>query len=240
MSHDEKSPDQNLPSYEDSITTRPFVDNRADGQRILDQLTTARAQNIRLVVDAQIYPIIERRAERGISQTVLALIPSSILKADDNDSSEYTRETSSDTAVEVHGLVSVEDMQQIQLQGDSNHFEFWQQKDVVYDLQRVLQERLSSSPIFSGDTKDSGIFANPLPERTSPPTAQKTRFFGRRISKSAVQQTSQASNAAQPIRSPHFEVKVGLEEVCLRTVSFMGLYATITKPAVIVRVTAKC
>jgi hypothetical protein len=79
MTYDQKS---NLPSYEESVTGNSFQDHRPDGQRILDQLTTVRAQQIRSTVNTQIYPVIARRAERGLSQTVLALIPSNIIAVD--------------------------------------------------------------------------------------------------------------------------------------------------------------
>lgn len=68
-----------LPSYE-GVT---FQDQRPDGQRILDSLTTVRATHIQSTVNTHIYPLIEKRAERGLSQTVLALIPSNVMAVDE-------------------------------------------------------------------------------------------------------------------------------------------------------------
>ena len=81
MASDEKI---SLPSYEESVTGSAFQDQRPDGQRILDSLTTVRAQHIRATVNTHIFPVIERRAERGLSQTVLALIPSNAMAIDES------------------------------------------------------------------------------------------------------------------------------------------------------------
>lgn len=77
MASDEKMP---LPSYEESITVQ---DQKPDGQRIIDSLTTVRATHIQSTVNTLIYPLIEQRAERGLAQTVLALIPSNVMAVDE-------------------------------------------------------------------------------------------------------------------------------------------------------------
>lgn len=80
MASDEKL---ELPSYEDSVGTgSSWKDQRPDGQRILDSLTTVRAKHIRDTVIRLVYPLIEGRAKRGLSRTVLALIPSNALVVD--------------------------------------------------------------------------------------------------------------------------------------------------------------
>lgn len=88
-------------------------------------------------------------------------------------------EESSVTVMEVHGIVSdEEDINEVRLTGDMNTFEFWKQKDVVKDLERVLQEKLSSSPIFS---KDSKVGMEPGPVATvptsPPPQSERRGFF---------------------------------------------------------------
>ena len=146
------------------------------------------------------------------------------------------------TVMEIHGIVSdEEDINEIRLQGEINTFEFWRQKDVVLDLERVLQEKLSSSPIFSQDSKarlEPEPLVNVAP-MSPPPQPERRGFFGRRSSsKQAIQQT--ASVVVQPVKSNRMEVKVDLEEVCLRTVSSFRLFETVTRPAVVVRVNANC
>jgi hypothetical protein len=143
--------------------------------------------------------------------------------------------------MEIHGIVSEEeDINEVRLQGDINTFEFWRQKDVVQDLERVLQEKLSSSPIFSRDSKAS-MEPEPLVNIApiSPPP-ERRGFFGRRSSsKQAVQQAA-APVIVKPAKSNRVDVKVDLEEVCLRTVSSFGLFETVTRPAIVVRVNANC
>jgi hypothetical protein len=144
--------------------------------------------------------------------------------------------------MEVHGIVSdEEDINEIRLQGEINTFEFWRQKDVVLDLERVLQEKLSSSPIFSQDSKaclEPEPLVNVAP-MSPPPQPERRGFFGRRSStKQANQQT--APVVVQPVKSNRMEVKVDLEEVCLRTVSSFGLFETVTRPAIVVHVNANC
>jgi hypothetical protein len=144
--------------------------------------------------------------------------------------------------MEIHGIVSEEeDINEVRLQGEINTFEFWRQKDVVQDLERVLQEKLSSSPIFSRNSKadmEPEPLVNVAP-MSPPPQPERRGFFGRRSSsKQAIQQT--APVVVQPVKSNRMEVKVDLEEVCLRTVSSFGLFETVTRPAIVVRVNANC
>lgn len=103
----------------------------------------------------------------------------------------------------------------------------------------MLQEKLSSSPIFSGDSK-TGMEPEPLiTAPMSPPSQPEKRgFFGRRSS--AKQPVQVATPVVKPVKSNRLDVKVDLEEVCLRTVSSFGLFETVTRPAVIVRVNANC
>lgn len=142
--------------------------------------------------------------------------------------------------MEIHGIVSdEEDIDEVRLQGEINTFEFWRQKDVVQDLERVLQEKLSSSAIFSKDSKaemePEPAIAAPM---SPPPQPERRGFFGRRSSKQAVQST--VSVVVPPVKSNRLDVKVDLEEVCLRTVSSFGLFETLTRPAIVVRVHANC
>lgn len=143
------------------------------------------------------------------------------------------------TVMEIHGIVSdEEDINEVRLEGHINTFEFWKQKDVVKDLERVLQERLSSSPIFGQDSK-RGIEPEILVTApTSPPPQPERRgFFGRRSSAKQPMKVA-APLVGKPVKSSRLEVKVDLEEVCLRTVSSFGLFETVTRPAIVVRINA--
>lgn len=91
-----------LPSYEESLIGNTIQDRRPDGQRILDSLTTVRAQHIRSTVNTHIYPLIERRAERGLSRTVLALIPSNVMAVDANAVASGFSQGMQDPWIRVH------------------------------------------------------------------------------------------------------------------------------------------
>ncbi|QDS77981.1 hypothetical protein FKW77_002048 [Venturia effusa] len=228
-----------LPSYEESIT---FQDHRPDGQRILDSLSTVRARHIGSTINTHIYPLIENRAERGLSRTVLALIPSNVMAVEDSAvKSGFSEEESSVTVMEIHGIVSDEDdMNEIRLQGDMNTFVFWRQKDVVQDLQRALQKKLSSSPVFSQDSK---METEPEPlfiASTSPPAQPERRGIFERRSSAKQPMKAAAPVVAKSVESNRLDVKVDLEEVCLRTVSSFGLFETVTRPAIVIRVNANC
>jgi len=85
MSHTSRS-ETELPSYEDIIgNKRPLqcIDENAEprplrgqGQRLLDQLTTVRAQRVRSIVDEHVMDVVERQALRGVGKVTVALIPS--------------------------------------------------------------------------------------------------------------------------------------------------------------------
>jgi len=81
MASDEKT---SLPSYEESVTGNQFQDQRLDGQRIVDSFNIVRAQHIHATVNTHIYPLIKRRAECGLSKTVLTLIPLNLIGVDES------------------------------------------------------------------------------------------------------------------------------------------------------------
>ncbi|KAF2417521.1 hypothetical protein EJ08DRAFT_654499 [Tothia fuscella] len=239
MSRDHKS-DGFLPSYEESVTgDSTYTDSRPGGQRLLDQLIIVRAQHIRSVVDDQITPLIERRAKLGISKTIITLIPSNIFVANRSEfTSDSKLEAATNSNVEIIGLASEEDedIEQVHLEGDLNRFEFWRQKDVVEELQHVLEDRLSTSPVFYGKSK---VAFGTTPNVTSPvlpPPKAARGFFGRKTTKSSSSQCP-APAIAQPSTRDHLiTIKVELSDMCLRTLSGFGLYETISRPALVVRV----
>jgi len=47
-----------------------------DGHYILNQSGTSRARQVREVVDGLVFPVLEARAQHGLSRTTIALIPS--------------------------------------------------------------------------------------------------------------------------------------------------------------------
>jgi hypothetical protein len=147
-------------------------------------------------------------------------------------------EESSVTTMELHGIVSdEEDISEIRLQGHLNTNEFWRQKDVIQDLERVLQEKLSSSPVFHSQPNEEPEPLITSPPLSPPPPPERRGFFGRR---SSSKQAVQPAPVVVQVVKKGVHVKVELEEVCLRTVSPFGLFETVTRAAVVVRVDARC
>jgi hypothetical protein len=110
--------------------------------------------------------------------------------------------------------------------GPLNTYEFWQQQGILNDLKMMIIERLSKTPITSD-----------LPSRPN----QRTRGFS--FFKKKMPPTS-GSSFTKTVFNPELEsdirVGVDLEGICLRTESNFGLYETITRPVVVVRVLVKC
>ncbi|KAF2268624.1 hypothetical protein CC78DRAFT_530058 [Lojkania enalia] len=237
-----------LPAYEDLINpsrarvgpqsriTRTQSPSR--GQQILDQLTLVRAQHIRSIIDNHIIPIVEQQALYGIAQTIIAMIPSDVNLPAEEEKSEFSFDTADQKKVEVIGFSSDEEPQIVRLEGHMNRTEFWRPQIIVQELERVLKESLNASP-------------NLKPPSPREPPQHETRklpkkgFFGRMAE--AMNQEEKPSPSGNPevgIRQPDTAgqvlCKARLEEICLRTVNEFGLYETMSKQCVIIRVDARC
>ncbi|KAF1985752.1 hypothetical protein K402DRAFT_394363 [Aulographum hederae CBS 113979] len=224
--------DGNLPTYEESTTGDSFEfqsdgknnDRRPppekgglNGQRILDNLTISRATHIRAIVDELVYPILEKQSFYGISETTIALMPSNIVSSE--------TETSENVDVVADG-----EIHEVKLEGHMNRVEFWRQPDVITELRGVLQDRLSASLTMPEEP--------PIPIQPAKPVqkAQRKGFFGR-----------SSSSAASPVpaipmtaKRGGAQVKVDLEDICIRTISDFGLFETLNRPAVLIRYNARC
>ncbi|OCK82995.1 hypothetical protein K432DRAFT_414953 [Lepidopterella palustris CBS 459.81] len=228
-----------LPSYEESIgadkTGDSFPSGASKGQQILDQLTMVRAQHISSVIDELISPLVEKQAMYGIADTTIALIPSDVIvPQDETTRSEF--DFDNPARVEAVGFTSDGDLQQVQLEGPMNRISFWKQDGIVQDLERVLQDRLNAASKFRAPKPKTQV-----PEAL-PPKPSKKGFWGLK------------SNAAAPsvLISPtdpglvseelggQMQVSAKLEEICLRTVSAFGLYDTITRQGIVIKIRARC
>lgn len=69
--------DNALPTYEESIS--PSNDRTATGQRILDDITISRSQNISMVASQYIIPEVKQRAREGLADTTIVLLPSDVI-----------------------------------------------------------------------------------------------------------------------------------------------------------------
>jgi hypothetical protein len=215
------------------------------GQGLVDTLTSVRAKHIRSVVDSEIYPLISDRASQGLSKSTFALIPSNVVSETSPHDLGCTQESQ---GPEIIGLANDddEDVSEIRLQGNLNRFEFWRQPDVVKELALVLRDRLSSSSRLLDELLPPPPPTPPEPRHVPTPEPSKARsFLGRSKASSSSSVSKQNVVAPQPVvmqeeRRSNVDVKVDLEEICLRTMSDFGLYETISRPVVIVRVDARC
>lgn len=127
-----------------------------------------------------------------------------------------------------------------------NRTEFWRAPSVIEDMEVQLKVNLdvaATTAIESSQSNSasSSSAAQSQNVRGGATTTTKRGFLGRL-----------ANVIAQEKHSSPFEVrgkggeagkvvvKVRLEEICLRTVNEFGLYDTLSKPCVTVRVDARC
>jgi hypothetical protein len=120
--------------------------------------------------------------------------------------------------VEAIGLLdSDEQCEEVNLEEDIDTEEFWNQPETLRDLQRLLTTSISSSSFLESEES--------LPAR---PVATTSRnIFGRKKS---------APVPAVIPKRQQIEVKASQEDMAYRIESEFGLYETLTKPAIVVRV----
>jgi hypothetical protein len=133
---------------------------------------------------------------------------------------------------------SEDGLHEVRLEGPLNTYEFWQQPAVLKELKTSLADKLSATPVFSdyASTDSEVTRASALPPT---PVSRPSRGFSL-FRKKEVSSDSTVAAATTTMRDWSIEVAVDLEEICLRTESHFGLYETITRPAVVVRVNARC
>jgi hypothetical protein len=169
---------------------------------------------------------------------MIALLPQNILPSSNKlkfNSFQSQQELNSASiggrSYEIMGLADSDDsFEQVQLDGDMNTHEFWEQPEVLDALRKILANDLataSSGPSSPIDAKSPSLEnQSSLPPRPSDST-RSFSLFGKK---------STPKPQAPPPPAPEIEVYVGLEEVCYRTTSSFGLYETISRPAVFVRI----
>lgn len=247
MSANEK--DNLPPPYSPTYTTQP-ISSPSRGQNILDQLTLTRAHHIQTVIDAQIIPLVETQASYGIAQTTIAMLPSDIPLPVSEEKTEFSFETTAgdSKAVEVIGFSSQDEPKVVRLEGMMNRTEFWRPQAVIVELERVLRESLNASTRLRSPT--SGASATRLGISSSEfdtPTKQqlpRRNFLSRLVPSLGQEERSPSGNPEVETKGMEggglVLVKVRLEEICLRTVNEFGLYDTMSKQCVIIRVDARC
>lgn len=220
------------------------------GQNILDQLTLTRAHHIQSVIDTHILPLVETNAAYGIARTTIAMLPSDIPLPPLEEKSEFSfGDTSSAvTPVEVIGFSSQDEPKIVRLGGQMSRTEFWRSQAVIDELERVLRERLNTSTRLQSPMStarrfrpDGSEFKMPLQLQQQQP---RQSFLSRLVPSMGFEQRSPSGNpevGTTQMKSVGLVlVQVKLEEICLRTVTEFGLYDTMSKPCIVIRVDAQC
>lgn len=240
MSHNEK--DSLPPAYSETYT--PHTPSASRGQTILDQLTLTRTHHIQSIVTTHIIPLISQQATYGIAQTTIALLPSDIPLPPVEEKSEFsfpTDSSSSSNPVEVIGFSSEEVPKVVRLEGMINRTEFWRPQVVIDELERVLGESLNASSRLRSPTTPTRLG---MREGEGEQRQLRRGFLSRMVPSMGPEQRSPSGNpevgVKQMERMGLVFVKARLEEICLRTVNEFGLYDTMAKQCVIIRVDARC
>lgn len=241
MSQDTK--DSLPPSYIESTgqSHAPFRSNTPRGQALLDQLTLTRSTHIQNMIDAHILPIVESQASFGIAQTTIALLPSDIPLPAVEEKSEFSFDTASTKPVEVIGFSSEEEPKVVRLEGQMNRTEFWRVQAIIEELERALRERLNASAVLRNPTRPISEFEGAGAARTP---SRRIALLSRVMPSLGPERRSASGNPEVGVREMDNAglvlVKARLEELCLRTVNEFGLFDTLARQCVIVRVDARC
>lgn len=208
------------------------------GQTILDQLSTTRTHHIQSVIERHVIPLIEERATYGIAQTTIAMLPSDIPLPAEEEKSEYSFDTSDSKPVEVVGFSSEDEPKVVRLEGQMNRTEFWRPQVVIVELERMLSENLNASPVLRSPR------GHGRSEADSAQRHSRRGFLSRVMPSLGPELRSPSGNPEVGVKQLDqvrmVVVKARLEEICLRTVSEFGLYDTMSKQCVIIRVDARC
>ena len=231
MSRTEK--DELPPSYTEVFD---FSRSKAPrGQQILDQLTLTRTHHIQSIINTHIIPLVEERASYGIAKTTIAMLPSDIPLPAAREKSEFDFDTDTSKDVEILGFASEEEPNIIRLEGQMNRAEFWRVQAVTTELERVLRESLSASPQMRSPVKERSDFEK-LPK-------QKRGFLAKLAGRGNEERSPGGPIEVGDRRADESGlvlVKARLEEVSLRTLSDFGLYDTVSRQCVMVKIDARC
>ena len=229
------------PPYSEYGSQAPPPSSRSSSSRgptLLNQLSSTRTHHVHSVIDTHIIPLIEQQAIYGIAQTTIAMLPSDIPLAPVEEKSEYSFDTGDFKAVEVIGFSSQEEPKVVRLEGQMNRTEFWRPQVVIEELERVLKQSLNASPVLRSPTGGQG---NEIGTQTR---SLRRTLLSRVMPSLGPEQRSPNGNPEVGVRqggnTGQVLVKARLEELCLRTVTEFGLFDTISRQCVIIRVDARC
>ena len=116
----------------------------------------------------------------------------------------------------------------VRLSGDVNGTAFWRQPAVIEELRVQLSRTLND-----GRTVDVPVVAVKEEKRV------KRGLFGRK-GKGGKEEREGEGEGGEDFGGGQMGVRAGMEEICLRTTNEFGLYDTLNRMCVVVRVEARC
>ncbi|MCJ1406155.1 hypothetical protein MMC19_000220 [Ptychographa xylographoides] len=243
--------DEAIPTYEESISQGaiggPATESKTDTQSgqpafLPGQLSTVREQRINNIIQAYIDPLLQEQSLSGLSKTTFVLVPSNTStlqspKKGSHDIIEGTGDSlSHDNQESIVGFPSADYVKLVRLHGAEYNIEFWRQPAVIKELDSALKARLQASGHRMADDSPPQPVSPAVPD---PPKA-KRGFFGQKPKPAPVASQAPINNwrfaEGARLDPDHVRVKVGLQEVCIRVVTDMGLYETRTGKAVVVNI----
>lgn len=213
------------PPYAESIADESFV-----AHSLPSTIQKARFHRISSLLATHIHPHLPRSALDKVSSRTLVLIPSNVsglqpipvvaaepgsyLNPFDGraDSKGFINES-------VIGFPSTENLMLIRLHGDENTLEFWQQENVIQDLETQLEADLIR-----------------LGHRVMEGYREERMHRSNRQSRATSDSAEWRAVTEQALGDGEVRVSIRIKEVSLRVQNVMGLYETRGGKAVVVRV----
>ncbi|MCJ1243611.1 hypothetical protein MMC30_000808 [Trapelia coarctata] len=251
--------DDDIPSYEESVQqgatggSAPVSKGKtqSEPQSLTQQLSNVRSHRINSIISTYIDPLLEAQSLSGLFKTTFVLVPSSThalqrLSQASDDSSDivegYGDAISNGSYEAIVGFPSQDYVKMVRLHGEEYTLEFWRQPVVIKELDTALKARLQASGHSIFETGATSQQSQPTSLPVESPKAKKG-FFSRKSTASPslpppppcpVSGGGWRFEKEDVLDPGHVRVKVGLQDVCLRVVTEMGLYETRTGKAVVV------
>lgn len=243
----DQTPDDPVPSYEESVSSRPFsesdskhIHNTEPRRPLQVQLADARTQRIDAILSAYVDPLLASQGAAGLYKTTFILVPSSVSNLQNAVSNAYT-----DTQeAQVVGFPVNEVVKLIRLKGEEHSMEFWRQPAVVAELTSSMKARLTSCGHRIYEPSETQSAPDNAPKAQE---KRKVGFWGRLRGKGGDDddeiedrklgwraEEPQAEGSPGKIPTGLVQVSVQWKEVALRIANEMGLYESRRGPALCV------
>ena len=253
-----------IPTYEESLQQGASPDaaielkgksQRDPSDSLNQRLSSVRTERINAILEDYIDPFLQSQALSGLSKTILVLVPFNSAGLQCSHSSGGSNvikgsgdNISNDGGEVVVGFPSTDYVKLVRLQDEEYTLEFLRQTAVVTELSSALRAKLKATGhkvTPSATTESLPAVENSSPLKESP---KVRRGIFQRRSKTTEKATDEPQPTAatsdstwripaeEALLEGYVRVNVGLQEICLRTATEMGLYVTRTGKAVTVSI----